>query len=582
MTYKELRELWFDFYRKRGHAIVPSASVVPENDPSTLFVTAGMQPLVPFLLGEKHPQGKRIANIQRCIRTGDIDEVGDDSHLTFFEMMGNWSLGDYFKKEKVGWSYELLTKHLGIDPLKLHVTIFAGDKDAPRDKECAELWEQNGIGAERIHAFDKGENWWAMSSGLGPQGPCSEMFYHDKVRCKCKNCKCNPAENCGCFTELGNDVYMQFVAEKVGELKPSPQKNVDTGWGLERILCFVNGHKSVYETELFAPAIEMLGGDKREARIIAEHTRASCAIIADGVNPSNTGAGYVLRRLIRRVVRNANKLKIGNGIYGKLISFYNSYLEFDARAVEKVFMAEVEKFEKTIAKGMKEFESVAYVTEKNFKSKVIDGKAAFYLYETYGFPIELTAEMAAEKGLTIDMAAYKTASEGHAQMSREAGAAAGAFKGGLADTGVETVKLHTVAHILLAVLRKKFGEGVVQRGSNITAERLRYDFAFGRRLEPNELTEVENAVNEIIAKNLDVKFVEMPVKEAMESGAVGTFGARYGDVVKVYTIGDAKNPASREICGGPHVGNTRELGVFKIQKEESVGAGVRRIKAILQ
>jgi len=565
MTYAELRKLWLGYLAEKGHSIIPGALIVPENDPSTIFTTAGMQPLVPYLLGEKHPGGKRIANIQRCVRTGDIDEVGDNSHLTFFEMMGNWSLGDYFKKDKVAWSFEFLTspKYLNIPVEKLHVTCFEGDDIAPRDEECAKYWEAVGIPRSRIHFLPKEENWWAMGSGLGPQGPCSEMFFDNGGSCKSR--LCSPACGCGRFTELGNDVYMQYVAEKVGEMKPAKQKNVDTGWGLERILCFVNGLKSVYETELFAPALKLLGADTRQNRIIAEHTRAACAIISDGIMPSNTGAGYVLRRLIRRAVRNGGAHK-----FRELIAFYNTYLEFDLKMVTNVFMSEVTKFEKTLANGLKEFERIV-------KDGIIDGKTAFHLYETYGFPIELTTEMAKERDIDVDMIAYEEAKQQHTMASRNASAAAGAFKGGLADSGTETVKLHTAAHILLAVLRKNFGADVMQKGSNITPERLRFDFSMTRKLEPAELETIEKQVNEIISKNLNVGCKEMTVDAAKKSGAVGAFGDRYGEKVKVYTIGDA----SCEICGGPHVGNTRELGTFKIQKEESVGAGIRRIKAVL-
>ncbi|MDR0462029.1 MAG: alanine--tRNA ligase [Christensenellaceae bacterium] len=575
MTYQELKKLWLSYLAGKGHAIIPSASIVPENDPSTLFTVAGMQPLVPFLLGQKHPAGVRIANIQRCIRTNDIDEVGDDSHCTFFEMMGNWSLGDYFKKEKIAWSFEFLTspKYLGIPVEKLHVTCFDGKDDngreiAPRDTECAQFWEAQGVARDRIHFLPKSENWWAMGSGLGPQGPCSEMFFKSECKCDAK-CKCNPAKNCGCFTELGNDVYMQYTAKEVGKIEPAKQRNVDTGWGLERILCFVNGYKSVYESEIFAPAIKLLGGDGRHARIIAEHTRAASMIVADGVIPSNTGAGYVLRRLIRRAVRTANANKIDGSIYEKLIKFYNTYLEFDAKTVIEVFTKEVNRFEQTLAKGLKEFEKV--------KGK-LDGATAFHLYETYGFPIELTQEIATERGIKIDMDGFKVAQAEHSKASKAASAEAGAFKGGLADSGVETVRLHTAAHILLATLRKNFGADIIQKGANITPERLRFDFSLNRKLEPDEIEKVEKDVNQIIARKLDVIVKEMPLADARKIGATGTFSDRYGDVVKVYTIGDV----SCEICGGPHVSNTKELGHFKIQKEESCGAGIRRIKAVLE
>jgi alanyl-tRNA synthetase len=584
MTYRQLREMWFDFYRAKSHAIMPSAPVVPENDPSTLFTTAGMQPLVPFLLGASHPAGKRISNIQRCIRTNDIEEVGDNRHLTFFEMMGNWSLGDYFKREKVAWSYELLTseKYLALPKDKIHVTVFEGDTVAPRDDECAKYWEECGIPRERIHFLPKGENWWAMSGGVGPQGPCSEMFIFDKSRGKCSK-TCNPSCDCGAFTELGNDVYMQYVVERAGdEIKLAKQKNVDTGWGLERILCFVNGHKTVFDTELFAPAIDILKtagvADERAQRIVAEHVRAGCVIIADGVVPANTGAGYVLRRLIRRAVRSVNTYKIDPSVYKSVIKFYNSYLDFPLDRVTKVFLDEVSRFEQTITNGIREFEKEI---KKCGASGKLSGKTAFYLYETYGFPIELTTEMAGEVGASVDMAEYETAKTQHSNVSRSASAVAGVFKGGLADSGIETTKLHTAAHILLAVLRQKYGDKVTQKGSNITPERLRYDFSLDRKIEAPEIAEIEKAVNDIISRNLDVTCAEMPIARAREIGATGSFADKYGDVVKVYTIGSGKGVVSMEICGGPHVGNTREIGVFKIQKEESVGAGVRRIKAVV-
>jgi alanyl-tRNA synthetase len=577
VTYKELKNLWLSYLANKGHAIIPSAPIVPENDPSTLFTVAGMQPLVPFLLGQNHPAGKRIVNVQRCIRTNDIDEVGDASHLTFFEMMGNWSLGDYFKKEKIAWSYEFLTspKYLGIPKERLHVTCFDGLDDdgkeiAPKDTECEKYWKEQGVEQSHIHFLPKSENWWGLSTGLGPQGPCSEMFY--KADCKCgKNCRCNPAKNCGCFTELGNDVYMQYIGEnKDGKitLKTATQRNVDTGWGLERILCFVNGLKSVYQSEIFAPAIKILGTETRETRIIAEHTRAAAVIIADGVVPSNTGAGYVLRRLIRRAVRVANQIKIGTDIFDKLIAFYNTYLEFDAKTVTQVFMAEVARFEQSLSKGLKEFEKI--------KGK-IDGETAFYLYETYGFPIELTQEIAKEHNIEINLDDFKKAQSAHSAKSKAASAEAGTFKGGLADSSEQTVKLHTCAHLLIAVLRKNFGNDIVQKGSNITPERLRFDFNFNRKLEPDEVALVEKQVNYIIKKNLAVTCKEMPVDQAKKIGAHGTFTDKYGDVVKVYTIGEF----SCEICGGPHVANTKEIGTFKILKEESVGQGIRRIKAII-
>jgi len=580
ITYNQLRNMWLDFFKSHGHAEIPSASVLPENDPSTLFITAGMQPLVPYLLGEKHPLGNRLTNIQRCIRTGDIDEVGDDSHLTFFEMLGAWSLGDYFKKERTAWSYEFLTskKYLNIPKERIHVTCFEGNKSAPKDTECADFWLQLGVPKDRIHFLPCEDNWWGMPSGLGPQGPCSEMFFCD---------------DSGKHTELGNDVYMQYVGIRDGEgvkILPAKQKNVDTGWGLERILCFVNGHKSVYETELFAPVIEIIKTEmpkiiERDARIIAEHLRASAVMISDGLTPSNTGAGYVLRRLIRRLVRVTNKYTTDFGFVKSCMPRFCEVLPKSGKNPNEIGLVldkEIQKFFQTLQKGVIEFNKIA---------RKIDGETAFYLYETFGFPIELTTEMAAERGIKVDLEAFEKAKIAHAQKSRDASAVAGAFKGGLADDGEATIKLHTVAHILLAVLRKNYGENVTQKGSNITPERLRFDFSLNKKLEGAELQKIEDEVNEIIKRNLVVSCVEMPKEEAKKMGATGAFWDKYGEVVKVYTIGafppkpplgtTTSETVSCEICGGPHVKNTSELGTFKIQKEEAVSAGIRRIKAIL-
>jgi len=585
LTYKQLREMWLNFYAERGHAIIPSASIVPENDASVLFINSGMHPLVPYLMGETHPLGMRLANIQKCIRTGDIEEVGDETHLTFFEMMGNWSLGDYFKKEKVAWSYEFLTdkKYLGIDPKRVYVTCFEGDDIAPRDEECADFWRGIGIPNERIFFLPKSDNWWQLPSGTGPCGPCSEMFMVLKET-QCKNKNCNPSCECGKFVEIGNDVYMQFIIPTAGA-KPysAKQQNVDTGMGLERILCLSQGKKSVYETEIYDGAIQAIlksaNLDKmnNDVRIIAEHVRASVVMIADGVVPSNTAQGYVLRRLIRRAVRSANKLGCGRDIYATIVKFFVKMLgEFypeikqGVKKIEEVFMAEVAKFEKTLTQGLKEFEKVV----GHLKTKELSGWTAFRLYETYGFPIELTRELATERGLKINMDEYNAAREKHTVASQTANV--GAFKGGLADTTGATTKLHTVTHILLAVLRREYGDSVNQKGSNITPERLRFDFNLDRKMTDEEKQRIEDMVNEIIKKNLPVTCVEMTMGDAKKQGAVGIFTDRYGDMVKVYGIGK-----DFEICGGPHVENTSELGTFKLQKEESVAAGIRRIRGVL-
>ena len=583
LSYKQLRKMWLEFYESRGHAVIESASVVPDGDASVLFINSGMHPLVPYLMGEKHPKGVRLANIQKCIRTGDIDDVGDDTHMTFFEMMGNWSLGDYFKEDKIRWSWEFVTgaKYLGIDPSRIAITVFAGDEVAPRDEESAKLWRDVGVPSERIFYLGAKENWWQLPNGTGPCGPCSEMhFIRDVDAC---GEKCDPACDCGRYVEIGNDVFMEYV---IHEPNTPPgvarQKNVDTGFGLERILCLVNGNSNVYESELFEGAFEHIRthsnlgrqvvAPTKAMRVLAEHTRAALVLISDGVVPKNTGQGYVLRRLIRRAVRYAQNLGCQKEVYTALMSFFVGMLgEFYPNMREPhnhdIFMDEVNKFEKTLAKGLREFDKI----EK------LDGATAFKLYETYGFPVEFTQELARERGMTFDMAEFELAKRGHTQKSQTANV--GAFKGGLADTSGETTKLHTATHLLLEVLRRNFGKGVVQKGSNITPERLRFDFTIDRKLTGEELAKVEFEVNELISKNLPVTHKEMSPSEADTIGAVGTFGHKYGDVVKVYFIGERE---SIEICGGPHVQSTSELGVFKIQKEESVSAGVRRIKAILK
>jgi len=596
LNYHELREMWLNFYRERGHAVVPSASVVPENDGSVLFTNAGMHPLVPFLMGEKHPAGKRLVNIQKCVRTGDIDCVGDIGHLTFFEMMGNWSLGDYFKKEKVAWSFEFLTdpKYLAVSKDRISVTCFAGDEVAPKDTECAKYWEAVGIPKERIFFLPKKDNWWQLPSGTGPCGPDSEMFM-DTGKPKC-GANCNPSCDCGKYLEVGNDVYMQYVIKSPGAPAVlAKQKNVDTGMGLERMLLMCNNYKNVFETEIFAPAMEIIQASSaykekseeyvRAQRIVAEHTRAALFIIGDGVIPSNTGAGYVLRRLIRRAARMANKLQCKYDVFARVMDSYITlmgryYLNIveDRDKIVKTFMDEIEKFGKTLEQGIKEFEKVKAFA----RDGKLSGKTAFRLYDTYGFPIELTQELCREQGLDIDMSEYEAAKSKHAEVSGTG--AAGVFKGGLADTSGATANLHTATHLLLAVLRQLYGAQVNQKGSNITPERLRFDFNIDHKLESGELAEIEKRINDIISKKLPVIMEEMPIGNARELGATGIFGDKYGDRVKVYTVALPKNggTVSCEICGGPHATNTGELGTFKIIKEEAVSAGIRRIKAVLQ
>lgn len=576
--------MWFDFYQSHQHKVIPSASLVPENDGSVLFTTAGMQPLVPFLLGEKHPSGQRLCNIQKCVRTGDIDEVGDDSHLTFFEMMGNWSLGDYFKKEKVAWSYEFLTdpKYLGLDKERIGVTAFEGDEVAPRDTEVAEYWKQVGIPENRIWFLPKSENWWQLASGTGPCGPDSEMFY-DTGKEPC-SANCNPSCDCGKYVEIGNDVYMQYVIhEKGGKAMPAKQRNVDTGMGLERLLCFINGYKNVYESEIFAPAIKIVAEDcglkyednLKSFRVLVEHTRAATMILSDGVLPSPNGQGYVLRRLIRRAVREANGLGCSRDVYVKLIQFYRDFFKCIYQInddVTKNYLDEVDKFSKTLEQGIREFNKIL----PYLKDKQLSGKTAFRLYETFGFPIELTQELATENGLTINMAEFEIAKNKHSELSHTA--SAGMFKGGLADTSEETAHLHTATHLLLAGLKKMLGNDVLQKGSNITPERLRFDFNCDHKLTPDEIAFLEKFVNDAIQRKIPVVMQEMSLKDAQAIGAEGQFANKYGEMVKVYTIGDV----SKEICGGPHAKNTSDLVSFKIIKEESSSAGIRRIKAVIK
>lgn len=585
--------MWFDFFRKHGHAIIGSASLIPENDPTVLFTTAGMHPLVPYLLGEKHPAGVRLADVQKCVRTGDIDEVGDASHCTFFEMLGNWSLGDYFKDEMIPWSYEFLTspKYLGIDPKRLAVSVFAGDADCPRDERSAELWEKAGIARDRIFFLPKENNWWGPAGITGPCGPDSEMFI-DNGQPKCCD-ECSPACDCGKYLEIWNDVFMQFNKTVDGKYEPLKQKNVDTGMGLERTLCILQGKKSVYETDLFAPiiaAIESIGSGKygsdeettKAIRIVADHIRTSVFMIGDekGVACSNVDQGYILRRLLRRAVRFAKKLDIEIGkltvVAEAVIEEYKDVypeLEINRDRIVNEITAEEERFERTLQGGIKEFEKLCHY----LVGDTISGKASFKLYDTYGFPIEMTVELAKEKGLKVNIDDFNKAFAEHQQKSH-----AGAeqkFKGGLADHSEATARLHTATHLMHRALKEVLhDDNANQKGSNITEERLRFDFTFPRALTPEEIKEVEDKVNEAIKADVPVVCEEMTVEEAKEQGAVGLFTAKYGEKVKVYTMGKY----SKEICGGPHASHTGELGHFRIVKEQSSSAGVRRIKAVLE
>ncbi len=590
LTSEELRKVWLDFFAQRGHSVIQTASLIPENDPTVLFTTAGMHPLVPYLLGEKHPQGTRLTDVQICVRTGDIDEVGDSSHCTFFEMLGNWSLGDYFKQDMIPWSFELLTKVLGIPVEKLAVSVFAGDENAPRDDESANLWNNCGIPRDKIFFLPKKNNWWGPAGVTGPCGPDTEMFI-DTGKPACSD-ECSPACDCGKYLEIWNDVFMQYFKNADGKFETMQKKNVDTGMGLERTLCILNGYKSVYETDLFSFAIQKIEelsgekyGDNQEItvamRIVADHIRTATFMLGDvnGIVPSNVDQGYVLRRLIRRAVRFARKLNLPENALEELaklyIQKYSSVYQFIADNSEKIISelkAEEEKFSKTLEQGLKEFEKVI----SHIQTKTVPGKTAFRLYDTFGFPVEITTELAKEKGFDVDLEGYEVAFQKHQELSK-----AGAeqkFKGGLADSTEATAHLHTATHLLAQSLREVLNDPtIMQKGSNITAERLRFDFNFARPLSKEEVEKVEARVNEEIAKSIAVICEEKTVDEAKEEGAIGVFASKYGEKVKVYTIG-----FSKEICGGPHAENTADLGKFKIVKEQSSSAGIRRIKAILE
>lgn len=592
ITSEFLREKYLGFFAERGHAVIQSASLIPENDPSVLFTTAGMHPLIPYLMGQSHPKGHRLTDVQKCVRTGDIEEVGDDSHLTFFEMLGNWSLGDYFNHQSIKWSYEFLTskKYLGLDPDRISVTVFAGDDDAPRDEDSAKVWEECGIPKERIYYLPKKHNWW-IAGTTGPCGPDTEIFW-DTGKPACSD-HCDPSCDCGKYLEIWNNVFMQFNRQADGTYLPLTQKNVDTGMGLERTVCVLNGFKSVYDIDLFQGAfakIEELSGKKydsdpktmRAMRIIADHVRTSTFLLGDpvGVVPSNVDQGYVLRRLIRRAVRMANSLDMPKGSIAEIAKVYidvykDAYPELTQNHDKIIdeLNKEEDKFSKTLVAGEKEFTKVI----SHIQGNVVPGGTAFKLYDTFGFPIEMTEELAAENGYTVDVEGFKQKFAEH-QAKSHAGSEQ-RFKGGMAEGGgIETTYLHTATHLLQAALRKVLGDEVKQKGSNITPERLRFDFSFGRPMTAEEIAETQRLVNDAIQRDLPITCVEMPVEEARKTGAIGLFGDKYGEVVKVYTMGDF----SKEICGGPHAEHTGQLGHFVIQKEQSSSSGVRRIKAILE
>jgi len=651
ITSAELREMFLNFMENKGHHRIQSASVIPENDPTVLFTTAGMHPLVPYLMGTPHPAGSRLTDVQKCIRTGDIDDVGDPSHLTFFEMLGNWSLGDYFKKEMIPWSWEFLTseEYLGLPKDRLAFTVFEGDADCPRDEESYNLWRSCGVKEENLFFLPKENNWWGPAGITGPCGSDTEMFIiTDKEPC---GPNCSPACSCGRYLEIWNDVFMQYNKNAEGKYEPLAKKNVDTGMGLERTVCVLNGKKSVYEIDAFAGILNRiaeLSGKVYEAeesttrafRIIADHMRTATFILGDdrGVSPSNTDQGYILRRLIRRTVRYGMQLGMPEGftveiakvIIGQYKDVYPE-LERNAAFVLEQLQLEEGRFARTLKQGEKEFEKVynnvcqtratlesiliaehpvalakemaeskklwpspdmmpiieaakaedAMALEAAVKARMeslgtLDGRSAFKLYDTYGFPIEMTKELAAEKGLTVDEADFAERFKKHQELSHQG--ADQKFKGGLADHSEQTARLHTATHLLHAALRKVLGDEVAQKGSNITAERLRFDFSFGRKMTPEEIQEVERLVNVAIDAKAPVVCEEMTVPEAKAKGAIGLFESKYGERVRTYKMGEF----SFEICGGPHAENTGDLGSFKIQKEESSSAGVRRIKATIQ
>jgi len=592
MTSQELRAAYLNFFKSKGHTIIPSASLIPENDPSVLFTTAGMHPLVPYLMGEKHPGGTRLANCQKCVRTDDIDEVGDVTHHTFFEMLGNWSLGDYFKNEAVAFSWEFLTSKdwLNLDPKKIAISVFAGDEDAPRDNEVAEKWLEisAGILEGKIDYLPKAKNWWGPAGITGPCGPDTEMFFWTGAEPVPEKIKAGDLANHPKWVEIWNDVFMQYNKTADGKFIPLSQRNVDTGMGLERTLAAVNGLDDNYKTELFFPiilSVEKLSGKKygdssdidKSMRIVADHLRSAVFIVGDdfGVPPSNTGQGYIVRRLLRRAIRHGKILGIENNftkdIAETVVRMYAEvYPELEKNRVKIMDELEKEenKFRKTLEHGLAEFNKLS--------EKGIAGQDAFDLYQSYGFPFEITKELAKERGIKLNEEEFFAEFKKHQVLSRTA--SAGMFKGGLADAGEQTKKLHTATHLLQAALRQVLGGHVYQKGSNINAERLRFDFSHPEKMTPEEIRKVEDLVNEKIQANLEVKREEMTPKEAKAAGALGVFEAKYGDKVSVYSaVG-----FSKEICGGPHVESTGELGHFKVTKEEASSAGVRRIKAVLE
>ena len=601
LTADELRDMYLKFFESKGHKIIPGASVIPENDPTVLFTTAGMHPLVPYLMGAmEHPAGTRLTDVQKCVRTGDIDEVGDAAHLTFFEMLGNWSLNDYFKREAISWSFEFLTTKLGFKPEQLNVTVFRGEgKEGeegyiPADEEAVEIWKSLGLPDERIFRLPREDNWWGPAGTTGPCGPDTEMFI-DTGKEKCGP-ECRPGCHCGKYIEIWNDVFMQYNKNEEGKFLPLGRHNVDTGMGVERTICMMSGAPTVYDTEIFAPIMKAIdemsnvpaGMDPADVlkarRVIADHMRTATFILCDpkgGVKPGNVGANYVLRRLIRRAVRFARQLGIAEGFTVKMAEvicekYKHAYPEL-AENLEQCrndLAQEEKRFNATLDKGEAMYKKVAEQLKAHGQSQ-ISGKTAFKLYDTFGFPIELTLEMAAKDGLTVDKAGFDEANRKHQELSRTT--SAGSFKAGLQDNSEVVTRMHTATHLLHAALHQVLGPTANQKGSNITAERLRFDFAWPQKLTDEQKAAIEKQVNEWIAQGIEVTKKMTTVEEAKAEGAMALFGAKYGDQVSLYSIGDI----SKEICCGPHVTNTKELGSFKIKKEESSSAGVRRIKAVI-
>ena len=609
LTADELRDAYLKFFESKGHAIIPGASVIPENDPTVLFTTAGMHPLVPYLMGAmEHPAGTRLTDVQKCVRTGDIDEVGDAAHLTFFEMLGNWSLNDYFKKEAISWSFEFLTQHLGFRPEQLNVTVFRGegregeDGYIPADEEAVEIWKSVGIPEERIFRLPREDNWWGPAGTTGPCGPDTEMFI-DTGKEKCGE-GCRPGCHCGKYIEIWNDVFMQYNKNEEGKFVPLGRHNVDTGMGVERTICMMSGAPTVYDTEIFAPIMAKIdelrslgkgaGAPElpsipaedvlRARRIIADHMRTATFILCDpkgGVKPGNVGANYVLRRLIRRAVRYARQLGIAEGFTVKLAevicdkySHVYPELKVNLDQCRLDLEAEEKRFNATLDKGEAMYKKVAEQLKAHGQSQ-ISGKTAFKLYDTFGFPFEMTVEMATKDGLTVDKEGFEEANRKHQELSRTT--SAGSFKAGLQDNSEVVTRMHTATHLLHAALHKVLGPTANQKGSNITAERLRFDFTWPEKMTEEQIAEVEKLVNGWIADAIPVTKKTTTVEEAKSEGAMALFGSKYGDQVTLYSIGDV----SKEICCGPHVANTSELGSFKIQKEQSSSAGVRRIKAVI-